>query len=379
MILLSWDGTRPDYVDRAETPALDRMRRDGTEAERLTPVFPASTFANHVSLATGAYVEAHGIVGNVFRDPERGLFRYSNDASFIQAEPIWVAAERQGVRAATFFWVGSETDWQGVGATYRKTPFDSSIPESEKVDQILSWIDLPPDRRPGLILSWWHGCDSVSHRWGPEHERVADQLVLQDAQLGRLLAGLDERRLWKETTLIVLSDHGMAAVNEAIDLREILSGREISAKVFNASGMANVFVAQADRPRALEILDALPHVDAYTAESLPGRLHYVYPGRTGDIVTLTTPPRVFASPTFTERMFRRVTGLLGGTPAVHGYDPVLPEMGALFLALGRGVPKGRRIGPQRAIDVAPTVAVLLGIDPPRDAVGHRIEGIGEGR
>ena len=52
----------------------------------------------------------------MYHDRERGTFHYSNDASWIEAEPLWVAAERQGVRAAVFFWVGSENDWNGTGA-----------------------------------------------------------------------------------------------------------------------------------------------------------------------------------------------------------------------------------------------------------------------
>ena len=135
--MLSWDGTRSDYLARTEVPALERMQREGMQAERLIPVFPSNTFPNHVSLATGTYVDRHGMVANVFRDRSRGVFRYSDDATWIEAEPLWVTVERQGLRAAAFFWVGSETDWNGVGATYRRAPFDGSVPESEKVKQIL--------------------------------------------------------------------------------------------------------------------------------------------------------------------------------------------------------------------------------------------------
>ena len=55
VIVLSWDGTRADYPERTALPALERLAREGTRAS-LIPVFPASTFPNHVSLATGTYV-----------------------------------------------------------------------------------------------------------------------------------------------------------------------------------------------------------------------------------------------------------------------------------------------------------------------------------
>ena len=40
-------------------------------------------------------------------------------------------------------------------------------------------------------------------------------------------------------------------------------------------------------------------------------------------------------------------------------------MGALFLAAGRGVRPGLRLGEVRAVDVAPTVLALLGVEAPR--------------
>ena len=54
-------------------------------------------------------------------------------------------------------------------------------------------------------------------------------------------------------------------------------------------------------------------------------------------------------------------------------------MRAIFLALGRGVPAGAHPGPQSALDVAPTAARLLGIEPPKSCEGRPIEAIGAPR
>ena len=62
-------------------------------------------------MATGTYADVHGIVDNRFYDREKGVYSYSSDADWLQAEPLWIAAERQGVKAATYFWVGSESPW----------------------------------------------------------------------------------------------------------------------------------------------------------------------------------------------------------------------------------------------------------------------------
>ncbi len=364
VIVLSWDGVRHDYPERAETPALDRMARAGARAARLVPVFPSNTFPNHVALATGTYVDRHGIVGNVFRDSERGRFSYSNDASWIEAEPLWAAAERQGVRAAAFFWVGSETDWNGRGASYRRTPFDTEVPESEKVDQILAWLDLPEESRPRLIMSWWHGADHVGHERGPDDGQIPRQLARQDRELGRLLAGLDLRALWERTTLFVVSDHGMSRATEAVDVRARLEEHGISAAVISAGGSGYVFLEDpSQRDEAIEHLTRLEGVRAHAGGGLPAALRAYHPRRSGDVVVITEPPRAVSARS------------LAGGRGMHGYLPQHPDMAAIFYAMGRGIPAGLAPDSVRAIDLAATVSALLAIEPPAASEGRVLPGL----
>jgi len=376
VILLSWDGVRHDYLARGQFPALGRIQREGAQAEKLVTVFPSLTFPSHVSLATGANVEHHGIVANSFRDRVRGKFQYENDASWLEAEPIWVTAERQGVHAAVFFWVGSETDWRGVGASYRKAPFDTHVSEQAKVEQILAWLDLPPEQRPRLVLSWWHGADAVGHRYGPDSPKVAEALAEQDHALGLLLAGLDARGAWPDTTLFIVSDHGMAAVSQPVDLSGPLHAKGIEGELFPSNGIAQLWLAEPSRlAEALSTLAALPGVTVWAADAVPKELHYAFPGRMGDLVAVTTPPRFFIAPATLQGVMTRIAAG-GGDQGAHGFDPALPEMGGILLAMGRGVGKGVRLPAAHAVDVAATVARLLGIAAPRNSEGAPIPGIG---
>lgn len=360
VIVISLDGVRHDYLERGDFPALARMQREGVRAQRLIPPTPASTFPAHVTLATGAPVARHGIVANRFLDPARGEFDYSNDASWILAEPLWVAAERQGVRSAVYFWVGSETDWNGWGATYRQAPFDARVPESAKVKQILAWLDLPPAQRPRLIMSWWHGADSAGHRLGPDAPEIAEDLRAQDRQLGHLLRELDARAVWKRLTLIVVSDHGMAGASREVDLVEALRQAKIPGRVFSAEGVAYVHLEDPQRATpAARAIDKLRGVEAYPSDQVPPELGLFVPGRSGHVVAFTEPPRRFASR-------RRV----GAPRGAHGYRGDRPEMGAIFLALGRGAAAGDRLGAIRSLDVAATAAALLGIEPPLHSAGR---------
>ncbi len=377
VVVLSWDGVRHDYPDRVALPNLARLAREGVRAGRLIPVYPSNTFPGHVSLATGTYPDVHGIVDNVFLDRQRGPYRYSADADWIEAEPLWIAAERQGVPVATYFWVGTESDWRGQGTRFRVAPFESGRPEAEKVDQILAWLSLPEADRPRLIMSYWAGADGDGHDHGPDSRAVATQLQRQDEQLGRLLAGMDELALWDRTTLIVVSDHGMTDVRRYLDVAGVLEDAGVAARVIGGA-VANVYLNDpSDLDAALAALAALAPVRAVPGDRLPGEWRLSHPGRTGDIVVVTDPPYTLSRPRGLAGYLGRLYFAFGGGFGSHGYAPDHPDMAGVFLAMGRGVPTDLVVPEVHQVDLAPTVARLLGIEPPRQSEGRPVRGLGE--
>lgn len=376
VVLLSWDGMRHDFPDLASFPALARLEREGVRAGRLTPVFPSNTFPGHISLATGTYPDRHGIIDNVFLDQERGRYAYSADANWIEAEPLWIAAERQGVKTATYFWVGSETDWQGQGTTYRIAPFDRDRTEAVKVDQILAWLDLPEAQRPRLIMSYWAGADDTGHDEGPNGEHLVPQIRGQDAELGRLLAGIDGLGLWPRTTLMLVSDHGMTAANHYLDLQEALRAAGIKALVIgSAVGQIHLRTPADDetvRAVLTGFLEDVPGSSLYKRDAVPDAFRLRRATRVGDWVAVLPPPYSFRNLTLTERLLLPVARYFGFEYGMHGYDPALADMGGVFFAMGRGVPTELELHDVRQVDVAATVAALLGVEPPAQSEGSPI-------
>jgi hypothetical protein len=377
VILISMDGVRHDYPDRDALPAFARIAREGARAESLLPAFPSITFPAHTTLSTGAHPDRHGIVNNLF-ETAGGEFRYGSGPAALAAEPLWAAAERQGVRAATFFWPISETDWHGVAPSHRRAPFDEELPESEKVRQILAWLDLPEAQRPGLVMSWWHGADGAGHRYGPDAEETRAALREQDAELARLLAGIDARERWSELTLLVVSDHGMLAAGDALDANDLLAAAGVEGRAINASALALVTLAApadaADAARKLRAAESRVH--AYARAELPAALRYAHPNA-GDVVLLADAPLAFTDAWSQFDFWRRASALWGGEVGVHGYDAErVPAMRGILFALGRGIAPGTRLGRVRALDVAASVARLLGIAAPAQNEGTPIAGIG---
>jgi predicted AlkP superfamily pyrophosphatase or phosphodiesterase len=367
VIVLSWDGIRWDYPDRADFPGLDRMASQGVRG-KLTPIYPSKTFPTHVSMATGTYPDRHGVMDNAFWDPVRKAMYDVRDADWLDAEPVWIAAERQGVKTATYFWVGSESDWRGQGMSFRETPFDNKRPEAEKVSQYLRWLDLPESERPRLIMGYWSGADSVGHTLGPSDPAIVSQLHAQDRELQKLLRALDERGAWPSTTLIIVSDHGMVDVSKSVDVEAHLATAGIDAKV-NGTSVAHVFLRDAtERDRARRILEALKDdypIRVFVRNEIPEDWRLRHPTRAGDlIVSVEAPYQIVPK--------RQASGL-GQLRGSHGFDPADPDMKAVFLALGRGAPATNELVDVHQVDLAATIAGLLGIDPPMQSEGTAMD------
>jgi predicted AlkP superfamily pyrophosphatase or phosphodiesterase len=296
----------------------------------------------------------HGITGNVFRDPERGLFRYEDDPTWIEVEPIWAWAARHGVVSAAFHWVGSQGLWRnGYGPRHWRA-FDESTPEIEKASQILAWLDLPdPSARPRLVVSWFRGADRAGHHHGPESPQARRALAEQNAALVRLIEGLDTRGAWPGTTLLVLSDHGMVRAGRWVDLDAALRRKGVAADVLGGGGSVLLSLREgADLEAALDVARGLGLQAFPRDEAPPGlRLGHL---RFGDALVLAQAGTAIARGE-------------DGKPAMrgaHGYRPEMDEMGALFVAAGRGADPGAHLGELRALDVAPTVLALLGLPVP---------------
>lgn len=366
VVLISLDGTRPADLTPDRLPSLLAVGQAGAIGEGLIPVDPTNTFPNHVSLATGARPEVHRLVNNGFIDPVRGRFRRQAPHEWIEAEPIWSVAERNGVPSASYFWVGSEGPWSGGPGPGETRKFSSRTTEKTKVNRILEWLGRPdPETRPRLIVAWFHGADHEAHEHGPDSPEVAATLAVQDAQIARLVAEMERRDLFSSTTLIFVSDHGMAEAERRVALRDRLRSAGLRASVLGIGGFSSISFSEKSRnaeriARAVRVareagLEAFPRTQA-------PRGWYVDDPRFGDIVVRAPIGTAIVGSN---------TDLVG----FHGYDARAPEMAALLVARGRGVLPGSRVERVSNLSVAPTVLRLLGLPIPETMRAAPIEAL----
>jgi predicted AlkP superfamily pyrophosphatase or phosphodiesterase len=359
VILVSLDGFRYDYPKRFGAPHLAELAARGASApEGMIPAYPSITFPNHYTIATGLYPEHHGIVANTFYDPARdAVYSYRDaasvtDGTWYGGTPLWVLAEQQGMRPASFFWVGSEADVQGIRPTYY-LKYDASFPNGKRVEQVLAWLRLPPEQRPHFITLYFSDTDSAGHQYGPDSPQVADAVHELDYQIGKLVAGIQQLNL--PVDLIVVADHGMVKVEGSTVYLDQFGFNPLWFK--RIVGTAFYPRSEADAEMAYEALRGKSDKFlVYRRSQVPPELHFDSNPREGDPVIVPTGPYYLAVSPDPERPSAPPAG-------AHGYDTRrMPEMKAIFFAAGPDIRAQVTLAPFENVNIYPLVAKLLGLD-----------------
>jgi len=359
VILLTMDGVRWDYPARQPLRSFARLAREGTRAERLIPPFPSLTFVSHATLATGCYADRHGIAANQFLDRTADRrFSDEKEAFWLLQPPLWAWANQHGRRSAVAAWPDSLGPWQGAA------PDDSRAFGAGGGDEgTLTWIrDLlarPEASRPDLILAWTGGADSAGHDEGPDGPGVRNAMERADHLLGSLLTFLGAEGRASRTTLLVASDHGMAAVSRTMDLVPLVPKEGYYPFLAVSGPICNIYTRDGRQTQKVGVAlkQAAPGVSVWPKAQIPAALHYGDSPRAGDFLLVAPPGTTFAS--YSRSRSNRMTGAPRG---MHGYDPATcPEMAGVLYAWGAGVTPGRILPAVKAVDVAPTVCALLGL------------------
>lgn len=362
VLLVSIDSFRADYLDRGVTPNLARIARDGVHARWMNPSYPSLTFPNHYTMVTGLRPDHHGIVNNTMRDATLGTFSNSDENAVREprwwgGEPLWVTAEKTGLRTATLFWPGSEAPIHGTWPTdWMK--YDDAMPMSQRVDIVLRWLARPPGQRPRFVTLYFGALDHTAHAFGPEAPQTNDTLREVDAAIGRLLQGLSARGMRERVNLVIVSDHGMASVPASHSLNiDALVDTADATSVSNGEVLGFVPVAGREASAEARLLGRHDHYECWRRNELPPRWHYGTHPRVPPIVCQMDVGWEAITP-------GKLAGRLPGTTrGSHGYDPADPAMRALFIAQGPAFKRGAELAPFDNVDVYPLLVKLIGVEP----------------
>ena len=403
-MVISLDGFPARALDDPQLPlpTLRQLAARGAVARAMNPVNPTVTWPNHTSLVTGVAPARHGVLynGSLVREPgvPPRVEPWRDKALMVKATTIYDLAHARGMTTAQVDWVAIHNAPTITWAFAERPDPAAPIPRELVAAGVLSQADVDGfasrhivfrdyawteaaahiirRHRPHLLLFHLLNLDSTHHRYGPRTHAALTTMAHLDAQVKKILDAIEQARLTSRTTVIVVSDHGFKLVKRQIRLNaafadagllQVQDGKIVSSQVYAVpeGGSAIVYVTVPDASgdllararRAIEAVEGIDRVvesDGFAALGLP------LPGNDEQMGSLFVIPKegyAFTAAATAPAVVDAAEGSLGA----HGYVASDPDLGALFIAAGAGIKPGVALNAIDNVDVAPTIARLLGL------------------
>jgi arylsulfatase A-like enzyme len=415
ILLIVWDGLRPDMITAERTPFLRSMAEQGVFCQASHAAFPTSTRVNSASLTTGCYPGRHGIVDNgrylPALDPQEALdfadwrhLRAMADleqSRLLTAPTLGEALAAHGKKMAS---AGSGSP----GTTYLTNPTvtgpvanwalawpaaaDREIarrfggylgPDSTSeqrnafaVQAVLEY--LVPENRPDVLTLWLTEPDHAQHGSGLGSPTTLATLAELDHQLERLVDALTTGG--QEHTYILLSDHGFTTIAQRVNVDERLVAAGLKALPEDRDIVCNCnsfHVADSAQERFGELVRFLaeePWIGAlFVRDDLLGDFPQAMPQSAVFGCHARSAELMFGYrwwPTENDYGVRGCSASYSSIVASHG-SASPHELNNSLVAWGKDIKSGATSSvPCGVVDVAPTVLHLLGIKPPASMQGR---------
>ncbi|KAG9478644.1 hypothetical protein GDO78_012350 [Eleutherodactylus coqui] len=333
-------------------PNIYKLRTCGTHSPYMRPVYPTKTFPNLYTLATGLYPESHGIVGNSMYDPVFDAnFSLRSREKFNHrwwgGQPLWITADKQGVKAATFFW-------------------PVVITQQRRVMTVLQWLHLADSERPYVYAIYLEQPDQAGHRYGPFGSELNNHLKELDGVVGMLMDGLKQMKLHRCINIIFVGDHGMeeASCEKTEFLTSYLSNVDdyhfLPGSLGRMRPKSNTVKHDAKAVVAnLTCKSKDQHFKPYLKQHLPKRLHYANNRRIEDIHLLVDRTWHVAK----KQMDVYKKGGKCSFQGDHGYDNKIISMQTVFVGHGPSFKFKNKVPPFENIELYNVMCDLLGLKP----------------
>ena len=258
VVLVVWDGMRPDFVTPELTPTLCGLRSNGTWFARHHSAYPTSTEVNGAVLATGAYPGRNGILANnEFRPAIRAKMPVGTQELDVVragdklsggkylavptlAELVQGAGHRTAIAGSKAVVVlhdrAQRTDasassvlmgddalpaslWPVLTNRFGIPPASVSpnTPRDEWTTRVLTGA-LWEQGVPKFSLLWLSEPDVTQHKHAPGTKQAREAIRGSDKNLALVLRELERRNLRDKTDIIVVSDHGFSTISANCDV-----------------------------------------------------------------------------------------------------------------------------------------------------------------
>jgi arylsulfatase A-like enzyme len=428
VVVVVWDGMRPDFVSQENTPALWKLANEGVLFRNHHAVYPSATNVNGTAIATGAYPGHSGLIANHDYRPEIDSKKSLDveipavvekgdelsDGKYISIPTIAEIVQRAGGRTAiaTAKTVGLLLDRQ-VDPGHAKNSITVFAGQSRPRDAITRIVHalgpFPPfgqyaegdkwttkalaellwkDGVPAFSLLWLGDPDLTQHQSAPGARPALVAIKSSDENLAAVLSALDQGAR-EATDVFVVSDHGFSTIERSVDLRKILNDGGFTAKtefsdepkpgdimLVGNGGTVLFYVTNHDAPVTRRLVEFLQQSDfagvIFTKEAMEG----TFALGQGTIDSPHSPDVVMAFRWNEKKNQFGVPGMIDADwqrGAGKGTHATLSrfDMHNTLIAAGPDFRRGYVDGlPSGNVDLASTILRILRITPPQRLDGR---------
>lgn len=403
LVVVSIDGLcsklllRPDDF-KLKIPSLRKLIADGASAKAMESVFPSTTYPAHATLVTGVPPRVHGIYSHLdSRDPSAPARPWHWFARALKVPTLWDAASGAGLKTASIGWpvsAGGAIDYNipEIWDPALADPYQNFEPAAlHSTPGIFEEIrnnmqSIPPDPthdtmrmeaglhlwrryRPDLLLIHLVVYDDMAHRFGPWSAEAFAALERTDAEIARA-----RRAVGRQTTLVVLSDHGFVPVRKDVAPQVALEQEGLFGR--DATGALRLKKLGAIHAGGSFAIYWLERPDVQDRQALKRAIQQVRAtGSVADIVDRKKLRLLGADPdaalildaargfTFSDRTEGPLVRESDSDRGAHGHLPSQPGLEACFVAVGPGIRRGKNLRRIHLTQVAPTLAKILNVPP----------------
>ncbi len=415
VVWISIPGFRGDYLEKAETPFLDKLATDGGATNKMRPSFPCLTYPAHATMATGVTPDKHGIIADRIRMASGEIMDRPTDPALLLAEPIWVTATRQGIKTLVHDWPLSQNQTGDHPAAFFLNAYDPEANDEARLSRVLEqWRasaggsapapapapepadGAAPEPSPAAAAPAAGGgeklrlvmlrLDDILRQGllhGPRSDDTFKAVSTTDAALKSFFDTVQAE--WTtlappnaNLVIFITTDHGLAELDKNVNIAHLL-GDEMMANadivahdaVANLyfknlpenEGERNIFVGKFDNELSKRI-----YFRTLKKEELPAEWAYLHPERTGDRVLVLKTGYSFADQKAAEPVYDPSEG--PGFFGAFGYpvEESIRMSGQIFLAGYPKSPVSGALDEVGQLSFHATVCKILGIEPAPGAV-----------
>lgn len=409
IVILSFDGLATQDLEFLKLlPGFEAFLREASGCKSVESIYPSLTYPAHATIVTGCYPKTHGIVDNTLRSSKRPDPDWYWQHSHFRVPTLYDLAGDLGYKVAALLWPTTAKSKIALNMPeiFANRPLDHQIlvslrngtvgfqikmnhrygslrkgKQQPQLDHFTHRVlmDVLKDEKPNCVLCHFTDLDSMRHEHGFESDEARDALKRHDKRLLEVMAYLNEEHFYREATVVVLGDHASIDAQSVLSINAFLkdlgwwtpvkaSKSKRWAYGKTCDGSAYIYCSPLTAEDKAVLRGNLEQFAQYTqgVEAVYDQPSLIEKGADPEAVFMLEAKKgyVFAPQTDTPYLLalENHPAFLGQRiTAVHGHDPLKADYQTVFMVKGPRVEPGVWLERMVLTDVAPTMALFMGI------------------